>query len=67
MRVLRRLGRLDRAVAQMHTPRLDRPLRRISDFANFSKPRLLVAGGLALFGGPKGRRAAVTGVAPRSE
>jgi undecaprenyl-diphosphatase len=67
VRILRRLGRLDRAayraVAQMHTPRLDRPLRRISDFANFSKPWLLVAGGLALFGGPKGRRAAVTGVA----
>jgi membrane-associated phospholipid phosphatase len=66
-RLLRRFGRLDRAayraVAQVHTPRLDRPLRRISDFANFSKPWLLVAGGLALFGGPKGRRASVTGVA----
>jgi undecaprenyl-diphosphatase len=42
---------------------LDRPLRRVSDFANFSKPWLLVAAGLALLGGAQGRRAAVTGVA----
>jgi undecaprenyl-diphosphatase len=67
VRVLRRLGRLDRAVyrsvAEMSTPLLDRPLRRVSDFANFSKPWLLIAAALALFGGPRGRRAAVTGVA----
>ena len=67
VRVLRRLGRLDRAVyrtvAEMSTPRLDRPLRRLSDFANFSKPWLLIAAALAFFGGPRGRRAAVTGVA----
>jgi membrane-associated phospholipid phosphatase len=66
-RLLRRLGRLDRAtyraVAEMSTPLLDGPLRRVSDFANFSKPWLLVAGALALFGGARGRRAAVTGVA----
>ena len=66
-KVLRRLGRADRAayrtVAEMSTPLLDRPLRRASDFANFSKPWLLVAGALALFGGARGRRAAVTGVA----
>jgi membrane-associated phospholipid phosphatase len=64
--VLRRLGRLDRAVyrtlADLSTPRLDRPLRRVSSFANFSKPWLVTAGVLALFGGPRGRRAAVTGV-----
>ena len=66
-KVLCGLGRLDgaayRAVAEMSTPRLDGPLRRMSDFANFSKPWFLVAGGLALFGGPQGRRAALTGVA----
>jgi undecaprenyl-diphosphatase len=47
----------------MHTQPLDRPLRRVSDFADFSKPWLLIAGVLALFGGVRGRRAAVTGVA----
>ena len=65
-RVLRRLGRLDRSayqsVAAMSTPLLDRPLRRVSDFADFSKPWLLVAAALALFGGTRGRRAAVTGI-----
>jgi len=67
VRVLRRIGRLDRAayeaVAEMPTPRLDSPLRKISDFANLSKPWLLVAGGLALSGGARGRRAAFTGMA----
>jgi membrane-associated phospholipid phosphatase len=67
VQLLRRLGRLDRAaycaVAEMSTPRLDGPLRRVSDFANFSKPWFLVAGVLALFGGPQGRRAGLTGVA----
>ena len=66
VRILRQLGRLDRsaysAVAEMSTPLLDRPLRRVSDFANFSKPWLLVAAVLALFGGPPGRRAALTGM-----
>jgi membrane-associated phospholipid phosphatase len=67
VRVLRQLGRMDRAayrtVADMHTRPLDRPLRRVSDFADFSKPWFLIAGALALFGGARGRRAAVTGVA----
>ena len=66
-RLLRRLGQLDRgayrAVADMSTPRLDRPLRQVSHFANFSKPWFLVAAVLALFGGSQGRRAALTGVA----
>ena len=44
-------------------PLLDEPLRRASDFANYSKPWFLVAGLLALLGGPQGRRAAVTGLA----
>ena len=66
-RLLRRLGGLDRAayrtVAEMSTPLLDGPLRRVSDFANFSKPWFLIAAGLALFGGARGRRAALTGMA----
>lgn len=65
-RVTRRLGAYDRAVyqavAQLSTPALDEPLRRVSDFANFSKPWFLVSGALALFGGPTGRRAAVAGL-----
>jgi membrane-associated phospholipid phosphatase len=67
VQILRRLGRLDRAayraVAEMSTPMLDRPLSRVSDFANFSKPWFVSAAALALFGGARGRRAAVTGVA----
>jgi undecaprenyl-diphosphatase len=66
VRILRRLGRLDRsayrAVAEMSTPLLDRPLRRVSDFANFSRPWFLVAAVLALFGRGHGRRAALTGL-----
>lgn len=65
--LLHRLGRYDRAayvaVAEMSTPVLDVPLSRLSHFANHSKPWFLVAAGLAVFGGPSGRRAAVTGVA----
>jgi len=65
--MLHALGRLDlaayTAVARMSTPVLDVPLRRLSHFANFSKPWFLTAAGLALLGGPTGRRAAVTGVA----
>ena len=65
--LLRRLGSYDRAayrsVARLSTPLLDEPLRRVSDFANFSKPWFLVAGFLALLGGRRGRRAALTGLA----
>jgi membrane-associated phospholipid phosphatase len=64
---LRRLDRYDRAgyrtVAQLHIPLLDEPLRLVSDFANFSKPWFLISGCLALFGGSRGRRAALTGLA----
>jgi membrane-associated phospholipid phosphatase len=64
--LLRILGRCDRAVygrvARVSTPLLDEPLRRVSDFANFSKPWFLVSGCLALFGGPEGRRAALAGL-----
>jgi membrane-associated phospholipid phosphatase len=62
-----RLGAYDRAayvaVARLSTPALDLPLSRLSHAANHSKPWFLVAGLLAAFGGPTGRRAAVTGVA----
>lgn len=65
--VLQRLARYDRAayrsVAQLETPLLDEPLRLLSRFANHSKPWFVVAGTLALLGGPPGRRAAVTGLA----
>lgn len=61
------LGRQDRAlyaaVAGTSAPALDRPLRELSRFANFSTPWFLAAGALAVFGGPTGRRAALTGVA----
>jgi undecaprenyl-diphosphatase len=50
------------AVARLSVPFLDAPLRRVSDFADFSKPWFLTAGALAVFGGPRGRRAAVTGL-----
>jgi membrane-associated phospholipid phosphatase len=49
-------------VARLSTPLMDEPLRRVSDFANFSKPWVLVAGALALLGGPRGRRAALAGL-----
>jgi membrane-associated phospholipid phosphatase len=64
---LRRLTEHDRAlyrsVARLSTPVLDEPLRRVSDFANFSKPWFLIAGALTLVGGSRGRRAALAGVA----
>jgi undecaprenyl-diphosphatase len=67
VRALRRLGGIDRAVyraiADLHTRQLDGPLRRISDFADFSKPWFLLAGVLAGLGGARGRCAAVTGLA----
>lgn len=66
LQVLRGLGSVDRAayrsVAGLSTPMLDEPLRRVSDFANHSKPWLVTAGLLTLFGGRKGRRAARTGL-----
>jgi len=65
--VLRRLGRYDRAVyrsvAQLSTLLLDEPLRWVSGVANHSKPWFVTAGLLALFGGPRGRRAALVGIA----
>jgi membrane-associated phospholipid phosphatase len=67
LRELRRIGSLDRAayrsVAGLSTPLLDEPLRRVSDFANHSKPWFVTGALLALFGGQQGRRAACTGLA----
>lgn len=52
-----------RAVAGFSTPALDIPMRIVSDAANHSKPWFAVAAGLAVAGGPRGRFAAITGVA----
>jgi membrane-associated phospholipid phosphatase len=64
---LLRIGRLDRnayrAVAGMSTPVLDEPLRRLTIAANFSRLWFAIGGGLALLGGKRGRRAALTGAA----
>ena len=64
--VLHELGRLDlavyRAIAGTPTATLDEPLRRLSGLANHSKLWLGVAAPLFALGGPKGRRAAVTGL-----
>ena len=65
--VLADVGRIDlavyRAIATTPTPTLDGPLRRLSDAATKSKLWLAVAGVMAVAGGSKGRRAAVTGTA----
>jgi membrane-associated phospholipid phosphatase len=62
---LRELGVVDRAVyaavASAPTPHLDVPVRRLSSAANNSRLWLGIAAGLAIAGGPAGRRAAVTG------
>jgi undecaprenyl-diphosphatase len=54
---------LYRAVADTRTPALDAPLARFSQAANHSKISIGLALALALAGGPKGRRAAVRGMA----
>jgi membrane-associated phospholipid phosphatase len=50
------------AVASTSTPALDRSMARLSDAANFSRLSLAAAAGLALLGGPPGRRAAARGL-----
>jgi membrane-associated phospholipid phosphatase len=66
-RMLRDLGRIDtavyRAIADTPAPELDHPLRRLSNAANRSALWIVIAVGLALFGGRKGRRAAAAGLA----
>lgn len=50
------------AVAATHTPALDAPLAALSRAADMSKLSLAGAGLLAVCGGPRGRRAARTGL-----
>ena len=63
---LHELGAVDRAtyeaVARTPTPSLDKPIRRLSTAANYSRLWLAIAGALALLGGARGRRAALEGV-----
>jgi membrane-associated phospholipid phosphatase len=60
------LGALDRAayeaVARTPTPALDLPVRRLSHAANGSRLWLAIAAAMAIFGGKRGRRAALEGV-----
>ena len=65
-RMLRQLSDLDRAIyiaiAKTPTPDLDEPIRKLSHLADSSRLWFGVAAGLALFGGPNGRRAAARGL-----
>jgi undecaprenyl-diphosphatase len=67
VRALSALGRIDRAcygaVARLPPSQLDVPLRRLAKFGDFSRPWFVVATILAVTGGARGRRAAITGVA----
>jgi membrane-associated phospholipid phosphatase len=63
---LRELGAVDRAVyqavADTPTAELDGPFRRLSDAADHSRLWLGIAAMIAMFGGRRGRRAALEGV-----
>ncbi|HXP18466.1 MAG TPA: phosphatase PAP2 family protein [Streptosporangiaceae bacterium] len=63
---LHQIGAIDRAVydavAAVPAPALDQAMRRLSNAANHSRLWLGIAGGLALTGGPAGRRAAARGI-----
>jgi undecaprenyl-diphosphatase len=65
-RLIGELSTLDRAiyqaVARSATPMLDEPLRRLSNFANYSKIWIAAAAVIAVAGGKEGRRAAVLGM-----
>ncbi len=50
-------------VATTSTPPVDEPLRRLSVAANYSRLSMAAAVALAVLGGDRGRRAAVTGMA----
>lgn len=64
--LLAELDQIDRAVfdaiAATPTPQLDAAMRRISDAANYSKPWIGASVIMALIGGPRGRRAAASGI-----
>ena len=51
------------AIAETPTPRLDGALRRLSSAADYSRLSIASAAGLAIAGGPAGRRAAAHGLA----
>ncbi|GAA2760855.1 phosphatase PAP2 family protein [Actinopolymorpha rutila] len=63
---MRQLGSMDHAlyetVARTTTPNLDVPVRRLSDAANYSRIWLVIATGVAIVGGKRGRRAALEGL-----
>lgn len=65
--IVQEVQRLDLAVytgiAVTPTPRLDRAMAGLSRTADYSRLSLLSAAGLALAGGPSGRRAAASGLA----
>jgi membrane-associated phospholipid phosphatase len=65
-KIIGEMNTLDRAVyradAESATPTLDEPLRRLSDFANYSKIWILAAAIIGVTGGKQGRRAAVFGM-----
>ncbi len=50
------------AIARSETPTLDRSMRNLSNAANYSRLWIGIAAGLVLFGGRRGRRAAVGGI-----
>ncbi len=50
------------AIAVAGTPKVDAALRTLSKAANYSRLWMATAGALAVWGGPAGRRAAVTGL-----
>src|SRR3954447_16300868 len=66
MTVLGELGQIDlpvyRAIAGSRTPTLDRPMRRLSAAANWSRLWLVIGGAMAVAGGSAGRRAGPAGL-----
>ncbi len=66
MTIWRRMQRLDRRLMRRsfgaRSPALDRTLIATTRAANYARLWLLVAGGLAVFGGQQGRRAAGRGL-----
>ena len=66
LRSLQELAQLDRelyaAIADVPTPTLDEPIRRLSNSANYSLIWLSAAAALAIAGGRRGRKAALAGV-----
>lgn len=51
-----------KAVSQTRTPRMDAVMRNVSTAANYSRFSIGIAGLLSAVGGPRGRRAAASGL-----